>query len=348
MVKQITSKSTKTEIVDAYNELIKENQVLKKTIDELKKEKTTTVVQKPQIKETKPLVEVVKGATITDIIHGLDHLRLSFGSASSELSAKLTSEATRLQKLRKEVEDRIKQLKEVHDIEVKEDKLDEMIKKYIEKTECFEAEIKQKSMVFEEEMAQKKQAWQKEQEEHSFYIKDRNETLKKMRQREADEYKYEREHTRTQEAEQYEQNKKRLNDELEAFLQKKRNEWEDREKAIAEKERLFEEYRLRIESFPKEKDAAVHKAKDDAVKLVESEAKIQANLREKDVEGEKRTYEFQIKSLEETIKKQAIHIESFYEQVNGFLKRAQELAVKAIEGASTASAYQAAKEIALE
>jgi len=348
MAKEVSSKNTKAEILEAYSMLTRENQELQGRMQELRKEKETIATQKPRMREAKPLAEVVTGATINDIIQSLGHLQAGFGSAISELSAKLAAEATKLEELRQVVKAEAKQLEELHGLEVIEGTLDELIQKYIEKSASFEEEMSQTRQAFEQERAEKRKAWQNEQEEHARFVKERNESLKKARQREAAEYKYELERTRKQDADDYEQNERKLNEELDEFAQKKKKEWEEREKAIAEQEKLLEEYKENVEAFPEELDAAVQKAAEEGRKLVQSEAKIEADLRSREVEGEKRIYELRIQALEETIQKQATHIESLSKQFNAVLKQGQDLAVKALEGTSSARTYQAVKEIALE
>ena len=348
MAKEVSSKNTKAEILEAYHMLIKENRELQGKMEELRRAKKAVVPERPQAKEAKPLAEVVAGATINDVIQGLGHLQARFGSAIHELSAKLTTEATKLEELRQVVEGETTQLEELHGLEVMENTLEALIQKYVEQSERFEEEMDQKRQAFEQEMTDKRNAWQNEQEAHTRFIKERNESLKKARQREAAEYRYELERTRKQDADEYEQNKRRLNEELDEFAQKRKKEWQERENAIAEQEKVFEEYRENVEAFPRKLDAAVKKASEEGRRLVESEAKIQADLRAKEVKGEKRIYELRIHALEETIKKQATQVESLSKQLNVVLKQGQDLAVKALEGASSAHTYQAVREIALE
>jgi len=66
------------------------------------------------------------------------------------------------------------------------------------------------------------------------------------------------------------------------------------------------------------------------------------------VEGQKRNYELRIQSLEQTIQNQEAWINNLSKQLDAALKQVQDLAVKAIEGASNINSYQALKEIAME
>jgi hypothetical protein len=133
----------------------------------------------------------------------------------------------------------------------------------------------------------------------------------------------------------------------EAALQQGRQQ-EVREQAIAEQEKLFAEYQAKVEAFPAERDAAVQKAAAEGRRLVETEAKIQADLQAQDIAGEKRIAELRITALKATIDKQAVQIDHLSQQLNAVLKQAQDLAVKALEGTSTSNSYQAIREIALE
>jgi hypothetical protein len=63
---------------------------------------------------------------------------------------------------------------------------------------------------------------------------------------------------------------------------------------------------------------------------------------------ERRIAELRIKALRDTIDQQAIQIDQLSKQLNAVLQQAQDLAVKALEGASTSGSYQAIREIALE
>ena len=81
---------------------------------------------------------------------------------------------------------------------------------------------------------------------------------------------------------------------------------------------------------------------------METEAKIQADLQAQESAGEKRIAELRITALSDTIDKQAAQIDHLSQQLNAVLKQTQDLAVKALEGTSTSSSYQAIREIALE
>jgi hypothetical protein len=348
MVREVSAKSTKTEILDAYEELVGEHQALQAQLEELRAGQKTALPRAPQVIDARPLAEAVKGATVHEVLQGLSVLRTGFGSAMSALSAQLTAEATKLAELRRSVAAQTNELKELHNLEVTEQTLDELLQKYAEESERFDTDMQQQRQAFGQEMAEQRAAWQKEQDAQARFIRERDASLQRAREREAAEYAYERERTRKQETDTYEQQKKKRYEALDALVQSRQGDWEVREKAIVDQEKLFAEYQAKVESFPAELEAAVQKAAAEGRRLVETEAKIQADLQAQESAGEKRIAALRITALRDIIDKQAVQIDHLSQQLSAVLKQTQDLAVKALEGTSTSSSYQAIREIALE
>jgi hypothetical protein len=348
MAREVSAKSTKTEILDAYEELVRDHQALQAHLEELRAEGQTAIPRAPQVIEGKPFTEAVKGATVHEVLQGLSALLAGFGSAISALSAQLTAEATKLAELRRGIAAQTNELKELHGLEVTEQTLDELLQQYTEASERFDADMHQQRQAFGQEMAEQRAVWQNEQDAQARFLKERDASLQRAREREAAEYAYERGRTRKQETDHDEQQQKQLSEALDELVQSKQRTWEAREEAIADQEKRFAEYQAKVEACPAELDAAVQRAAAEGRTLVEAEAKIQADLQAQEIAGEKRIYELRLKALRDTIDKQAVQMDNLSKQLNAVLKQAQDLAVKALEGASTSSSYQAIREIALE
>jgi hypothetical protein len=101
-------------------------------------------------------------------------------------------------------------------------------------------------------------------------------------------------------------------------------------------------------AFDGELEAAVKKAEAEGTGIAKRQAKTESDLKKKDNEAIRRVFELKIQSLEETIGKQEQQIEQLSRQLEGARQQTTELAVKAIDGASNASSFEAIKEIALE
>lgn len=341
----ITSRDTKTEILKAYDQLLQEKEQLDARVAQLLKEK-----QAPK-KETAKAAGQERPAvpsTIDHIIATLSVLRPGFGDAVSELSAKLLSEASKLAELRRDVEKEIQRLESLHGLQVTDGTLEQLIQEYTEKSTAFEAEAGQRQEAFEQEMAEKRKTWQTEQAQHARFIKERDDTTKKAEQREAAEYKYDLELQRKLDNDQYDQQQAQLQKALEDFEEAKKKELDERDMQVIHQEMEWGDLERNVKQFPKELETAVKKAKEEGTKLARRPTKMKADLRAKEAEGERRVSELKIQSLEDSIKKQLQQLNNLSKQLDAAVKQAQDLAVKAIEGASNVSSLQAVREIALE
>lgn len=353
MASKPSDKNTKAQILEAYDALLEERKALESQLRQLQKEKKA---QSP-VNSEKPLHQ--SGTTISqkhvandkmmDAIDSLTKLQMGFGSAVSELSEKLTSQAAKLEDIQRSITEETQQLQELHGLdEIAEDTLDNLIQAYEDNSKAFQEELNQRREASEQEIQELKKAWEKEQEDYKRSLAERNEEQRKRRQRDAQEYEYELELRRSLDRDRYEQNQNSLYKQLAEAKQEQEKQWTEREKAIAERETQFEELKTKVEAFEKEKEAAIKKAKEEGKGIANYQVKVKADLQNKDIEGNKRFYELRIQSLEQTIQNQEARIQNLSKQLDAALKQVQDLAVKAIEGASNISSYQAFKEIAME
>ena len=122
----------------------------------------------------------------------------------------------------------------------------------------------------------------------------------------------------------------------------------EREAAIAAKEDQFHELTKKVESFPAELSKAVKETEAAASQKASEHAKIEAQLVAKGVETERRVSGLKIKTLEEKVEKQEEKLEELMQELSKANEKVQNIAVKAIEGASGARTLSAVSEIALE
>jgi uncharacterized coiled-coil protein SlyX len=348
-IKKPNDKNTKVEILQAYEELAKETIAAKSQLNQLLKEQQSVTKEKPVVESKivmnqQSTVQQKMNATI----EGLAKIQLGFGSAANELSEQLTTQASKLGEIREAVENEIQQLTQLHNLEVSEDILDTLIKSYETNSKTYQDEFGQRQEILLQEIDEQRKTWTKEQEENSRLIQERNEDLKRIRQRDEAEYKYNLELQRKLEKDEYEQQQKILNNQLEELQQETDKQWSEREKVISEREKQFEEYKAKVEALPKDKEAAIKRATEEGKGIAHYQAKIKSDLYGKEVEGQKRFYEQRLQSLEQTITNQETRIQNLSKQLDSALKQVQDLAVKAIEGSANVNSYQAIKEIALE
>ncbi|HEY9728265.1 MAG TPA: hypothetical protein V6D50_17580 [Chroococcales cyanobacterium] len=353
MASKPSDKNTKSQILEAYDTLLEERKALELQLKQLQKEKKAqspvnlekslhqsgeTISQKPTVTDK-----------LMDTIDSLTKLQSGFGSAVSELSEKLTSQAAKLEEIQRSITEETQQLQELHGLdEIAEDTLNNLIQAYEDSSKAFQEELNQRREASEQEIQELRKAWEKEQEDYKRSLAERNEEHRKIRQRDVQEYEYELGLRRSLDRDRYEQNQNSLYKQLEEAKQEQEKQWAEREKAIAERETHFAELKTKVEAFEKEKEAAIKKAKEEGKGIANYQVKVKADLQNKDIEGNKRFYELRIQSLEQTIQNQDARIQNLSKQLDAALKQVQDLAVKAIEGASNISSYQAFKEIAME
>lgn len=351
VVKKPSAKSTKAEILEAFDELATEKAELKSQIDKLTKNPQAQVIKEqpvlPLAKEVMNQSQSVQ-QKMNYTIESLGKVQMGFGTSVSELSEQLTTKASNLEKLRDSVATEIKQLEELHDLEITTDTLDNLLTAYENNSQNFVEEFSNRQETLAQEFLQQKKAWEQEEEERKRLVKERNDEHNKTTQRETAEYKYDLELQRKLSTDEYEQTQNKLSNELEEFRELQEKQWTEREKVIAEREQQAAEAKNKVEGFAKEKETAVKRATEEGKGIAHYQAKIKTDLYAKDVEGQKRFYEQRLESLEQTIQNQEARIQGLAKQLESALKQVQDLAVKAIEGAANINSYQAVKEIAIE
>ncbi len=339
-MKKVTSRDTKAEILSAYNAALRE-------LKALKAQKKAAPSQKAP--SASPAPAVADGEmSISDIITRLRGLTTNIGESASTLQGELTAEATTLVELRAKADAVTAELKALHDLDVTEATQGELIARYSENREAADQEQSDKREAFEKEMNTARADWKKEQDEHTRKAKEAARELKKARQRDSQEYEYALAHEKALAEDERQQARKAFDLELVQLREAKGEEWTSRETELAARETEYLELQAKAEAFEGEREAAVKKAEAEGTAIARRQTKTQVDLKTKDGEGVRRVFELKIGSLEETIAKQDAQIEELSRQLDTARKQTTELAVKAIDGASNASSFEAIKEIALE
>lgn len=345
-MKTFNSKSTKQEILNAYNEAAKELKELKEKAP-AKPARAAAPAAEAAPAPSAPAQET-SAVTFDDLSRDLDSIRTRFGDAASGLQHQLLRESTRLEDLRAEIKAYTDHLQSLHAIEVGDDTLRELVRRYLETQRSADEAFALRKRKVEEELEGRRTAWRKQQEEHSRVVTEADAASKLARNRDAEEYVYSTDRARKGDADGLAQEKKRLQAEQDALQEAKTLAWNEREQDIARREAEYAELKAKSISFPKELEAAVAKAESEGMAIARRQAKIAADIAQKEFEGKKKLQELKVHELESTIKKQDEQIVELSKQLATALKQAQDLAIKAIDGASNATSFSAVKEIALE
>lgn len=353
--KRISDKNTKTEILDAYEQLLQDKRELEKQLNlGLVQESPKASIGNAKVEAIAPppsplpTLKPPSIPTISAVIESLNQIQGYFGGAISGLSEKLISKATDLQDLQTSLAEEIEQLQTLHDLDFATTDLDDLIQHYGDTFKELSDRFSEHQATLDQELADTKLAWEKEQEDHRRQLKDRNETLGKLTQRDSKEYAYGLTLQRQIVTEAFEQEQQQRYQELADRKAEQEKQWNERETAIAAQEKEFLDLKTQVEGLEAELEAAVKKAKEEGRGIAYHQAKVRSDLATKDFEAQERTAQLRIAALQDTITAQDSRIQTLTQQLNNALKQVQDLAVKAIDGAANASSLQAMKEIAME
>lgn len=331
----VAIKDSRDQIFKAFQQILTN----RKTTDS----KIATKEEEAEKDKNKQILEAASTYTIDSIVKGLADLQLEFGSIVNGLSEKLTQEVSKLDELRKAIAIETQHLEALQQVRIVADALHLLTQEQQENLKTLEQNAATQREAIEKDSAQKRKLWEREQEEFESTIQEQAALLTKERQRQEADYQYELERQCKIEADEYEEIKRTQERELQTAHQDKEKQWSEREQRLAEHQPLLAKYQQKVDTFPAELDEAVKKAREEAIKEVHQDAKVKADLVEKEWEATKQGYEFRIQSLEQSIQKQLEQIESLSSQLQEALKQAQTLAMRAFENSSTINAPEKVK-----
>ncbi|MCU0447733.1 MAG: hypothetical protein MUE85_22760 [Microscillaceae bacterium] len=358
----INAKSTKDQILKAYNALEKEKKEVEVKLRQAERDLTQTQkdaeackAKMEALKQStgiQPIIKVVGDAakvnTVEGILLTLESIEQGLGTSINEISAKLTLEADGLAELLKQTQEKTEVLQSLYTIEVSDGMLDKLLDEYEQTEENFAEEIKKQRLTAEEGYLELLKNWHKEQQKHEKLWQETLDATAKNQKREYQEYQYDLEHARNAERDNYDQKKKQLQIDLDEIRETKVNEWNEREKQLKNREDEFAKYKTEFEQLPDKTDKEVKKAEAEGKAIIEKDAKVKADLLTKEHDSQKRMYELRIQTLQTLIESRKTQIESLNRQVEAAHKQAQDLAIKAIEGTANLDKFNAVKEIANE
>lgn len=319
-------KDSKAKVLEAFQQILAERQ----KIDS----KVATKEEEAEKEKNKRVLEAASQYTADSIVRELADLQLEFGSVINGLSTKLTTETSKLDELKRAIEVENQHLQELQQTRVVADSLHILTQEHQENLGRLEHTAASDREILEKEIAQTRKTWQKQQEEYEVLLTESNELLGRERQRQEEDYQYDTERARQIATDEYEALKRQIERELQEAGQAKEKQWSERTRLLAANQALSEEYQKKAEAFPNQLDEAVKKAREEGIREVNQEAKVKADLLEKEWESSQQGYELQIQSLEAKIQKQTEQITEISNQLQAGMRQAQELAMRAFESSS--------------
>jgi len=281
--------------------------------------------------------QAVDGVTVESVVERISGLGLEVSKALADVSGKLTQEVQLLASVREAVALEQRELERLHNIDIAATAIDQMVQDYAISRQRLETEI-----------AAQRAAWEEESERSERERKEQEESLKKQRQREIDDYEYKKALERKKAQDKYDEEMRlaeKKNQEKQETLEKG---WAQREAALKEREEELARLRKESQEFPARLEKEAQAAAGQARRETEAKFQQQTLVLQKDSETEKRLAALQVKSLEETVARQQAQIAALEKQLADAKQQVQDIAVKAIEGASGAKALSHINQIAME
>jgi hypothetical protein len=320
----VSEKSTKAEILKAYETLLKDVQ----------KAKTEIPRQVQEEKRKTETLEKVSGITDEGIVKNISSLKSGLNSSLDDIQRNLTGEYKKLEEIRAAIALEKKTLEELYSLSANTDSLAAMLLAQKEKKEAFEKMMKETEIAFANEMADKKTHWEAEKTKQKAEEKEYTDDLTKRRKREEEEYAYNLKIKRQKEQDEYSTRKFQLEKELVDKAANFEQEISLRETALKSAETELTELRKNNAEFPAKLEKALKDRETDVTEKLQTKYSFDIKLMEKQNEADIRLKDQIIASLQEKIKEQQEQLREYADKANRAEANVKDIAVKAIENAS--------------
>ncbi len=328
-LKSTRAKRSKTEVEQEFS-AIAEQVANEKSSSSLKNEMLS------QIQEAEVRVAVSE-ITVEIIAKKLSDLNVEISRTLSGLGEKMNAEVGILRSLKEAVALESKDLNRLHGIDIAATSIDQLVADYQEKKTSFEANL-----------FGARQEWERETEEKKQQEAEYTETLKKNRAREIEDYEYKKALERKKLQDRFEEEcrlKEKQNRETQENLEKN---WKEREAVLKGQEEELVALKKEAEQFQGRLAAECAKAAKEATKEAEAKYNQEIESLKRDLLVEKQIGELKLKQQQESLASQQIQMGSLQAQLDEAKRQVQDIAVKAIEGASGAKALSQINQIAIE
>ena len=281
--------------------------------------------------------QAVDGLSVEAVAQSISALSVQISKALAEVSDNLIAEVRRLATIREAVALESEELQRLHKIDIAATALDQLVQEYDSKRQELGAEI-----------SAGRAAWDAEVKARERAEKEYDENLKKQRQRETDEYEYKKTLDRKKTQDKYDEEMRALEKKNREKQEAVEKDWQERERAIKEWEEEYLRLQQEVGGFSSRLQADMERARSEAIQQTEQRFEQQGLLMTKEREADRRLAEFQVKTLEEAAARQTTQIAALQKQLDEAKQQVQDIAVKAIEGASGARALAHVNQIAME
>ena len=339
-IKKLSEKSTKQEMLDAYQALAK--QLEEKRAAELAPER------KLEEKRSEEAVKVAGAIAPDSIDREIGGLKAEITKLLADVSDRLATESARFRNVQKAVESKEQELKELYGIEKSAVSLAALIEAQNQKRTDFETQMARERDELQTEIDSRRAEWEAQKKSHEAEVRERDALEKKVQERAREDFNYAFKREQQAIKDKLTDEKLALEKEIKLRRETAEKDLAEREKLIAEKERELAELRAKATAFPKELENAVNHAVKDTGDRLKLEAKNREDLLVKQFEGERNVLLARNEALEKTNKDLVAANLKLAQQLEAAYQKVQDIAEKTVEGSSQAKSLADLQKLLLE
>ncbi len=328
-INEVSPKSTKNEIFEAYQNLLNK-------VRGTKQESHQTEIKRKQEVE---VVETASKMTLDKIIKNLAQVKVDIGQAVDTLESNLTEEYRKLSDMQDAIKIESRNLEEMHGIKANADSLSALLMAQRECKQKFEDEMHSTKAAFDNDMAELRDSWEKEQQNYILSKKELDIKVKKDRTRDEEEYNYNLQLERKKDQDNYDARKIMMEKELEEKRETVLRDLTQRESFIKTQEDELKSLKNQVAQFPTELEKSIKETAKTVTANLESHYKHQIDLSSKEIDGERKLNQQMIATLQAKIKEQESFIKQLTQKADDATSQVQSIAIKALEGTSSARFY---------
>jgi hypothetical protein len=338
--KRLSEKSTKQEMLEAY-------QVLAKQLED-KRSAELAPERRLEEKRAEEAVKVAAAVEPEGIDREIGQLKAEIGKFLAEISDRLASESARFRSIQKAVQSKEVELKELYGIEKAAVSLAALLEAQNQKRSDFDNQMAREREELLSSIAFLRAEWEKEKQAHEAQLKERDAVEKKARDREREEFAYAFKRDQQGIKDKLNDEKAALEKEIKLKKETAEKDLAEREKVVVEKERELTELRSKATSFPKELEAALNAAVKEAGDKLKLEAKNREELFRKEFEGERNVLNARNEALERACKDLNAANVKLAQQLEAAYQKVQIIAEKTVEGTSQSRSLAELQKLLIE
>lgn len=298
-MEKITSKSTKSQILDAYNKAIKK-------LNEIEASKDDPVSQK----ESQMKKETFEAA---------DKI-VAMGILNPEITGQYKS-------LELAIEMKKNELKDLYDLEVEANSLTAMINAHKDTQRELEEEAKENKKAIEAEIKALEAGLKAKEEEVENEVAEERERVSKIRQREEEEYQYNLKRKRQLEDDEWEDDKKAR----ESVIASKEEDLTNKEKELLEKETYIADLEDKVASIPDQVTSAYEEGKKEGKAKADKSNAFEVRSLETKHEYEVQNLQNQIDRLEQDLETEKSKNNDLQNKLDDAYTQMRELATNTVQ-----------------